>query len=118
MNLKQVGQVLIQVVYLMLKNLVTLLLHKIVNFIKNDWKSNRIRLIGECVAMICNIGSAITLAVTIHNPNMYMVYGLFLIASLILIFCAYSRKSFGFMALYIMFVLIDGTGLTRLLLNL
>ena len=102
----------------MLINWMTHWYNNVINFIKNDWKSNRLRLIGECIAMVCNIGSAVTLAITIHDPNMYMVYGLFLIASFILIFCAYSRKSFVFMTLYILFVIIDGTGLTRLFLNL
>jgi len=91
------------------------MIEKIKKYIIRDWKSNRVRLIFECIAMICNIGSAGTLAITVHNPNMFVVYGLFLTASTILIFCSYSRKSFGFLLLYILFVLIDGTGLIRLL---
>jgi|TARA_B110000467_G_scaffold164915_1_gene196629 hypothetical protein len=91
------------------------MIKKIKNYIQKDWKSNRLRLIFECIAMICNIGSATTLAVTVHNPNMFVVYSLFLTASIILIFCSYSRKSFGFILLYILFVLIDSSGLIRLL---
>jgi len=46
----------------------------ILQWIKDDWASNRIRFIIEITAWAASIGCAITMAVTVPNPPLLILY--------------------------------------------
>jgi cellulose synthase/poly-beta-1,6-N-acetylglucosamine synthase-like glycosyltransferase len=89
----------------------------IFEWIHNDYKSNRIRFCLEVLAWAISIGCAITMATTVPNPPLLVLYPIWIAGCAIYAWCAYSRRSFGMLANYILLVTIDTVGLTRMLLS-
>mgnify|MGYP003332476513 FL=1 len=91
------------------------LLRPTVEWIKNDWRSNRIRFIIELLAWAVSIGCSITMAVTVPNPPLLALYPVWISGCAMYAWAAYTRKSFGMLANYILLTTIDSIGLIRLL---
>jgi hypothetical protein len=85
-------------------------------WIKNDFKSNRIRFCMEFIAWTISIGCAITMAGTVPNPPLMALYPAWITGCAIYGWCAWSRRSFGMLANYLLLVTIDSIGLIRILL--
>ena len=85
-------------------------------WINNDYKSNRIRFCFEVLAWAISIGCAITMAVTVPNPPLLILYPIWIAGCAIYAGCAYSRRSFGMLANYCLLVTIDFIGLLRMVL--
>jgi hypothetical protein len=85
-------------------------------WIKNDYKSNRIRFCFEVLAWAISIGCAITMALTVPNPPLLVLYPIWIAGCSIYAWCAYSRRSFGMLANYCLLVTIDSIGLLRMIL--
>jgi len=85
-------------------------------WIKNDFKSNRIRFCMEFIAWTISIGCAATMAGTVPNPPLMALYPSWIIGCAIYGWCAWSRRSFGMLANYLLLVTIDSIGLIRILL--
>ena len=85
------------------------------NWIKNDFKAHKTRFIIETLAWAISIGCAITMAVTVPKPPLLMLYPFWISGCLMYAWAAYSRKSFGMLANYVLLVAIDSIGLMRLL---
>jgi len=85
-------------------------------WIKNDYKSNRIRFVMELFAWALSVGCAATMAGTVPNPPFMVLYPAWITGCAIYAWCAYSRRSFGMLANYILLVTIDLTGLIRMIL--
>lgn len=93
-----------------------------INFIKrtagwigDDWTSNRFRFIVELVAWAISIGCAITMAATVPDPPLLVLYPIWIIGCSLYAWAAYTRKSFGMLANYMLLVSIDVIGLFRML---
>ena len=84
-------------------------------WIKDDWASNRFRFVLEIVAWAISIGCSITMATTVPNPPLLALYPVWIIGCAIYAWCAYTRKSFGMLANYILLTTIDTIGLIRML---
>ena len=84
-------------------------------WIKSDYKSNSIRFCLEVLAWIISIGCSITMAVTVPNPPLLILYPIWITGCAIYAGCAYSRRSFGMLANYILLTTIDTVGLVRML---
>jgi hypothetical protein len=84
-------------------------------WIKTDWKSNKIRFTLEVTAWVLSIGCAITMAVTVPNPPFLILYPLFITQCAIFGWSAWTRRSFGMLANYMLLVSIDSVGLIRLI---
>jgi len=82
-------------------------------WIRNDFKSNRIRFCFEVVAWFVSIGCALTMALTVPNPPLKYLYLPWVASTAIYAGCAYSRGSFGMLANYLLLFLIDFTALIR-----
>jgi len=86
-------------------------------WIKLDYISNPIRLLGESYGCAVTILTATIFAFTVPIPPMYLLYPLWISAVFILFLCARSRGSFGLSLLNMSMLIIDTFGYTRLLLQ-
>ena len=86
-----------------------------IRWIKDDWHSNRIRFIAELLAWAISIGCSITMALTVPNPPLLALYPVWITGCAIYAWAAYTRKSFGMLANYMLLVTIDAIGLIRML---
>ena len=84
-------------------------------WIREDWNSNRFRFIAELLAWAISIGCSITMALTVPNPPLLVLYPVWIIGCAIYAWAAYTRKSFGMLANYMLLVTIDTVGLIRML---
>jgi cellulose synthase/poly-beta-1,6-N-acetylglucosamine synthase-like glycosyltransferase len=87
------------------------------NWIKEDWQSHRVRFCLEVVAWAISIGCAITMATTVPNPPLLVLYPIWITGCAIYAWCAFSRRSFGMLANYILLVSIDSVGLIRMIIG-
>jgi hypothetical protein len=87
------------------------------DWIKDDYQSNRTRFCLEVLAWAISIGCAITMAVTVPTPPLLALYPIWITGCAVYAWCAYSRRSFGMLANYILLVTIDTVGLTRMIVN-
>ena len=85
------------------------------DWIRDDWKSNRTRFIIELLAWGVSIGCSITMAVTVPNPPLLYLYPIWISGCAMYAWAAYTRKSFGMLANYILLTTIDTFGLIRML---
>lgn len=88
-----------------------------IKWIKDDWNSNRFRFIIELFAWAISIGCSITMALTVPNPPLLALYPVWIAGCAMYAWAAYTRKSFGMLANYILLTTIDTIGLARMLIN-
>jgi hypothetical protein len=84
-------------------------------WIKDDWSSNHIRFCAELLAWAISIGCSITMATTVPNPPLLVLYPIWILGCAIYAWAAYTRKSFGMLANYLLLTTIDTIGLVRML---
>jgi hypothetical protein len=85
-------------------------------WIKDDYKSHPVRFIIELLAWVISIGCSITMAVTVPNPPLLILYPIWISGCALYAWAAYTRKSFGMLANYILLTSIDTIGLLRMVL--
>lgn len=88
----------------------------IFDWIKNDWRSNRFRFCIELLAWAISIGCSITMAATVPNPPLLYLYPVWIFGCSLYAWAAWTRKSFGMIANYLLLVTIDTVGLIRMVL--
>ena len=93
------------------------LLAGIFKWINDDFKSHPFRFIAELTAWAISIGCSITMALTVPQPPLLVLYPIWITGCAIYGWAAYTRKSFGMLANYLLLVTIDTIGLTRMLLQ-
>lgn len=86
----------------------------ITSWIKDDWASNRIRFVVELLAWFVSIGCSLTMAITVPNPPLIALYPVWISGCIMYAWAAWSRKSFGMLANYILLTTIDSVGLIRM----
>ena len=87
----------------------------IFEWIRDDWKSSRWRFIVELFAWAISIGCSVTMALTVPNPPLLVLYPIWIIGCALYAWAAYTRKSFGLLANYVLLTTIDTVGLIRML---
>jgi hypothetical protein len=85
------------------------------DWIKDDWKSHKLRFIIELLAWAISIGCSITMALTVPNPPLLILYPVWITGCAMYAWASYTRKSFGMLANYILLTTIDTIGLIRML---
>jgi hypothetical protein len=85
------------------------------DWIKDDFSSNRFRFCVELLAWAISIGCSITMAVTVPNPPLLSLYPIWIFGCGLYAWAAWTRKSFGMLANYLLLVAIDSVGLIRML---
>lgn len=86
-----------------------------IEWIRDDFNSNPIRFLLELAAWAISIGCSITMALTVPNPPLLSLYPIWIIGCSIYAWAAWTRKSFGMLANYLLLVTIDSVGLVRML---
>jgi hypothetical protein len=86
-------------------------------WIKRDYKSNKIRFAAEFVAWVISIGCSVTMALTVPNPPLLHLYPIWVTGCLIYAWAAWTRRSFGMLANYALLTTIDTIGLIRMLIS-
>lgn len=87
-------------------------------YVKQDWASNPLRLIGETYNAFTALATAIIFALMAPNVPYNITYPLWLSGTIIMIFCGMSRNSFGIVSMSIVMTIIDIFGYARFLLDL
>ena len=87
------------------------------DWIRDDYKSNRIRFYLESLAWAISIGCSISMAVTVPNPPLLALYPVWIAGCAVYAWCAYTRRSFGMLANYCLLTTIDSIGLIRMLMD-
>jgi hypothetical protein len=87
-------------------------------WIREDWESNRFRFVVEVIAWAISIGCAIVMALTVPTPPLLALYPIWILGCAMYAWAAWTRRSFGMLANYLLLVAIDVTGLTRMLIAL
>jgi hypothetical protein len=85
------------------------------DWIRDDFKSHRIRFIVELIAWAISIGCSITMALTVPNPPLLTLYPVWILGCAMYAWASWTRKSFGMLANYILLTTIDTVGLIRMI---
>lgn len=90
------------------------ILFGIVDWIKEDFKSHPLRFLVELLAWAASIFCSIVMAVTVPNPPLLALYPVWISGCAMYAWAAWTRKSFGMLANYILLTTIDTIGLIRM----
>jgi len=85
------------------------------DWIKDDWNSHRVRFSIELLAWAISIGCSITMAVTVPTPPLLILYPIWITGCALYAWAAWTRRSFGMLANYLLLTTIDTVGLIRML---
>ena len=86
-----------------------------IDWIKDDWQSHPVRFVLELTAWALSIGCSITMALTVPNPPLMVLYPIWIVGCGLYAWAAWTRKSFGMLANYLLLTTIDTVGLIRML---
>lgn len=86
-----------------------------INYILDDYRSNKVRAIAEIVGMLIGVGVSVVLAVTTPVPPMVLCYMGWVVSAILLGVSSWHRGSTGLTILYGSFLVIDTIGLLRTL---
>jgi hypothetical protein len=86
-----------------------------IQWIRDDWHSHRIRFLVELVAWAISIGCALAMAVTVPNPPLLVLYPIWISGCALYAWAAWTRRSFGMLANYLLLTAIDTVGLIRMI---
>lgn len=84
---------------------------------ERDYKEWPFRFFVEVLAWAISIGCSITMAVTVPNPPLIILYPIWIAGCAMYCWAAYTRGSFGMVANYLLLVSIDFIGLMRMLIK-
>ena len=87
----------------------------IFQWIKDDYRTHPFRFGVELLAWAISIGCAVTMAFTVPNPPLLILYPIWITGCALYAWAAWTRKSFGMLANYILLTTIDTIGLIRML---
>ena len=88
-----------------------------IRWIRDDWYSNKFRFGVEVLAWAISIGCAVVMALTVPNPPLLYMYPVWILGCALYAWAAYTRKSVGMLANYLLLVTIDMVGLIRMLIQ-
>lgn len=88
---------------------------EIFDWIKDDFRSHPFRFVVELFAWAISIGCSITMAVTVPHPPLMVLYPIWITGCAMYAWAAYTRKSFGMLANYLLLTTIDSIGLIRMI---
>lgn len=87
------------------------------NWVREDWRSNPLRCVLEILAWILSIGCSFTMMLTVPTPPFLILYPLFITQCAIFGWAAWTRRSSGMLANYLLLVTIDSVALIRMLIQ-
>lgn len=84
------------------------------DWIKNDYASHPFRFAIELLAWLFSIGCSLTMAITVPNPPLVYLYPVWISGCAMYAWAAYTRRSFGMLANYVLLTSIDIVGFSRM----
>jgi hypothetical protein len=84
-------------------------------WVKSDWHSNSFRFTVEVIAWMISIGCSATMALTVPQPPLLIIYPAWIMGCSMYAWAAWTRRSFGMLANYLLLSAIDTIGLIRLI---
>ncbi len=84
-------------------------------WIRQDWRSHPLRFAIELLAWLLSIACSFIMAITVPDPPLLMLYPLWISGCVLYAWAAWSRRSFGMLANYLLLVTFDSMGLIRIL---
>lgn len=96
-------------------NMIDTIFKPTLDWIKDDYKTHPFRFGIELLAWAISIGCSITMAITVPNPPLLMLYPVWISGCAMYAWASFTRKSFGMLANYILLTTIDSVGLIRML---
>jgi hypothetical protein len=87
---------------------------QIFDWIREDHATYPVRFYLEVAAWAVSIGCSLTMALTVPNPPLAMLYPIWIGGCVIYAWAAWTRRSFGMLANYCLLVTIDSFALLRL----
>jgi hypothetical protein len=88
-----------------------------VDWIKDDYRTHPLRFCVELLAWAISVGCSITMAATVPTPPLPVLYPIWISGCAMYAWAAFTRKSFGMLANYILLTSIDTIGLIRMIIN-
>ena len=82
---------------------------------KHDFREWPLRFVLEITAWFLSIACAVTMALTVPTPPFLILYPLFIFQCAIFCWAAWTRRSTGMVANYLLLVTIDTIALVRLI---
>ena len=89
----------------------------IFDWIKHDYKTHPVRFCIELLAWGASIFCSLVMAITVPNPPLMYLYPVWISGCAMYAWAAWTRKSFGMLANYILLTSIDTVGLIRMLMQ-
>jgi len=86
-------------------------------WIRDDYSSNKFRFVVELLAWAISIGCSITMAVTVPTPPLPILYPIWITGCSMYAWASWTRRSFGMLANYLLLVSIDSIGLIRMIMS-
>ena len=87
----------------------------IFEWIKSDYKTHPFRFVMEVLAWAISIGCSVTMAATVPTPPLLALYPVWIAGCAIYAWAAWTRRSFGMLANYVLLTTIDSIALIRML---
>lgn len=91
------------------------LLRPTLDWIREDYRSQPLRFCLEVLAWAMSIGCALVMAATVPDPPLIWIYPWFIMGCVIYAWAAWTRRSFGMLANYLLLTTIDAIGLIRMI---
>ena len=88
----------------------------IFTWIRADYNSNPIRFSIELLAWAISISCSVTMALTVPSPPLIILYPIWITGCALYAWAAWTRRSFGMLANYLLLTTIDTIGLLRMVL--
>ena len=89
----------------------------IISWARHDFHEWPTRFVLEILAWLLSIGCAVTMALTLPHPPFLILYPLFITQCSIFAWAAWTRRSTGMLANYMLLITIDLVGLIRLIIT-
>jgi hypothetical protein len=85
------------------------------NWIREDFRTHPARFFVELLAWALSIATSVIFAVTVPTPPFLWLYPMWISGCVMYAWAAWTRKSFGMLANYLLLTTIDSVGLARML---
>lgn len=86
-----------------------------IRWVREDWRSNPVRCVLEILAWFLSIGCSFTMMLTVPTPPFLILYPLFILQCAIFAWAAWTRRSSGMLANYLLLVTIDSVALAKMI---
>ena len=90
------------------------ILNSIFDWIREDFRTHPFRFGVELLAWALSIATSVIFAATVPTPPFFLLYPMWISGCVMYAWAAWTRKSFGMLANYILLTTIDSVGLLRL----